>query len=99
MRCMKENILLRSKAKTLEPVLRIGKSGLNEGTIKQLELLLQKKELIKIKFLKTSLGKSEKNSLINEILEKTGSDLLILWETCLYFIKDAKTRQSFSDTP
>lgn len=50
---MRQIIPLRKKAKNLEPIVRIGKNGLNENVINQIKLALEKRKLIKIKFLKS----------------------------------------------
>ena len=42
---------LKARAKNLDPVLRIGKNGLTENTILEIEKLLKKRKLIKIKVL------------------------------------------------
>ena len=54
---MKEVIMLRSKAKRLEPVLRVGKGGLSNSLIEELKKVLNKRKLVKIKLLKSSCQK------------------------------------------
>ena len=61
---MKEKIMLRSKAKTLEPVVRIGKSGLTDSMIGEINKNLIKRKLIKIKLLKSPGDKNKKKNLI-----------------------------------
>ena len=73
---MKQKIILRKKAKSLEPVLMVGKKGLMENAIKELSILLKNKKLIKIKLLKSAIQNKNKKELINEIVEKTGSELV-----------------------
>ena len=68
-------IQLRSKAKALEPILRIGKNGLTENVIKEIGSLLKEKKLIKIKLLKPAISKNKKE-MINEIVGKTDSELI-----------------------
>ena len=73
---MKEKIALRSKAKNLEPVVRIGKSGLSESMVGEINKNLLKRKLIKIKLLAPSYGQKGKSDLINSILDKTKSELI-----------------------
>ncbi|HLC61815.1 MAG TPA: YhbY family RNA-binding protein [Candidatus Nanoarchaeia archaeon] len=73
---MKEKIMLRSKAKTLEPVVRIGKSGLTDSMIGEINKNLIKRKLIKIKLLKSPGDRNEKENLITSIVEKTHSELI-----------------------
>ena len=72
----KEKMLLRSRAKTLEPVVRIGKEGMNINTFKEIEKVLERRKLIKIKLLRTSLDKTEKEAIVEEIVSKTKSHLI-----------------------
>ncbi|HLC60179.1 MAG TPA: ribosome assembly RNA-binding protein YhbY [Candidatus Nanoarchaeia archaeon] len=73
---MKEKIMLRSKAKTLEPIARIGKSGLSDSMIGEINKNLKKRKLIKIKLLKSPVDREEKEKLIDSIVEKTHSQLI-----------------------
>ena len=68
---MKEII---AKAKELKPILRIGKSGLTEGMIKEIKKQLKQKKLIKIKFLPKE--KTNKKEYAKEIASKTDSELI-----------------------
>ena len=56
---MKEKIALRSKAKKLEPVLRMGKGGFSKNFMDELNKILNKRKLVKIKLSKSSFGKKE----------------------------------------
>ncbi len=67
---------LREKAKSLEPILRIGKSGLTENLIKEIKRQLKKRELIKIKLLKSAEERENRKKFAEEIAEKTGSELI-----------------------
>ncbi|MBW2984647.1 YhbY family RNA-binding protein [Candidatus Woesearchaeota archaeon] len=73
---MISKIRLRSKAKTLEPIVRIGKNGLTEGTINEIKRQLKKKKLIKIKLLKSFVQARDKKELIKEIASLTNSEII-----------------------
>ncbi len=73
---MKEIIMLRSKAQTLEPIVRIGKSGLSSSIIGEINKNLAKRKLIKIKLLKSSLEGKEKGLMARELSEKTDSEII-----------------------
>jgi len=71
---MKEKLVLRAKAKTLEPVVRIGKSGLTENIVKEINKNLSKRKLIKVKLLRSSY--EDKKKFIESIVQATGSELI-----------------------
>ncbi len=73
---MKQKITLRSKAKNLEPILRIGKNGLTDNVIAEINKLLKKKKLIKIKLLRFPNEKNNKKDLIKKIVNETNSELI-----------------------
>ena len=50
----KERASLRSMANTLQPVLQIGKGGISENLLKQLDEVLEARELVKITVLETA---------------------------------------------
>ena len=65
---------LRKEAKSLEPIIRIGKGGIKESLINEIMKALKNRKLIKIKILKTI--KSEKEDIISQIIQKTGARLV-----------------------
>ncbi len=50
----KQRALLRSMANALDPIFQVGKGGVNENLIKQVDEALEKRELIKISILQNS---------------------------------------------
>lgn len=75
----KQRAYLRSLAMTIEPIFQIGKSGLSENLLKQLDDALEARELIKITVLETApidikeLGQSiseSTNSILVQIIGK-----------------------------
>jgi len=69
---------LRTKAKALEPVVRIGKSGITENLIKEINKQLKMHKLIKIKLLKSCLEAKGRKEMAKEIVTITDSDLVML---------------------
>jgi len=67
---------LVARSKLLEPVIRIGKSGLTEGIINEIKEQLKKKKLIKIKLLKAFIEDKDKKKTAKEIAAKTDSELI-----------------------
>lgn len=67
---------LRAKARAMEPLVRIGKNGLTESVVNQVALLLKKRKLVKVKFLKSFLENNERKSSAAELASATGSELI-----------------------
>jgi RNA-binding protein len=66
---------LKQQAKTLEPVLRIGKFGLTDNVHVEVEKLLKKRRLIKIKIL-NNCPLEDKDDLINKVVAKSQTVLV-----------------------
>lgn len=68
----KQRAYLRGLANTMDPIFQIGKNGIEEAFLNQLEEALEARELIKIKVLENS-GLSAREAS-NEICEKIGCE-------------------------
>ena len=64
---------LRARAQRLQPLLKLGQSGVSDAFLKSLDEALAQHGLVKIKF--TAL-KDEKKTLAPQIAEKTASELI-----------------------
>lgn len=73
---MEKTSELKAKAIALEPVVRIGKSGLTDSVIGEIKKHLEKKKMIKVKMLKSFAGARDRKELAEEIAEKTGSSVI-----------------------
>ncbi len=65
----------KAEAKSLKPIMRIGKHGINENIIDDINDHLKKRKLIKIKLLKSFRDK-DTNKIAKEIAEKTNSKIV-----------------------
>lgn len=70
----KQRKYLKSLANTIEPKINIGKNGISENLITQINDTLIASELVKIKILNNSL--EDHDEMIDAIIEKTNSDLV-----------------------
>jgi RNA-binding protein len=66
---------LKQQAKNLEPILRIGKFGLTDSIHSEIDKLLKKRKLIKIKILNNS-PVEDIDEMIENITQKSGSVLV-----------------------
>ncbi len=63
----KQRKFLKSMAHSIDPILQIGKGGLTESVLKQIDQSLESRELIKVNVLNNS--QLDANELANEISE------------------------------
>lgn len=70
----KQRSYLKGIANSMEPIFQVGKNGITENFIKQIDDALEKRELIKVKVLNNSL--LDATSVASEIAEKTNSELV-----------------------
>jgi len=66
----------RAKARTLYPAMQIGKSGITQGLIRELQKQLKLKKLIKIKLMKSFIEDKNKKEIAKELARKTGAELI-----------------------
>lgn len=70
----KDRAFLRSLATNIDPIFQIGKSGLSDNLIKQVDDVLEARELIKITVLETS--PEDAKSLSTELANATNSTVV-----------------------
>lgn len=83
----KQRSYLKSLSNNLDPIIQIGKSGLSEGVLNQLDDLLEARELIKIKVLNNCLDDQMEmvskicDELNAEFVQSIGSKIVIYRES------------------
>lgn len=79
----KQRAYLRGLGNALDPVVQVGKDGLNENLVTSVELLLQARELVKIKVLKNSdltskeVAESLSTSLNADVVQVIGTIIIL----------------------
>jgi len=80
----KQRAFLKKEASTIEPLMRIGKEGLNENVIKSLEDLFRKRELVKVKMLQNS--EEDMNETAKKLAEGVNAQIVhTMGKTILFF--------------
>ena len=83
----KQRAYLRGLGNTLEPIFLIGKGGVTEAMIKEIDAALEKRELIKIKVLNNSLedpreaGHTIAEQLDAEVVQVIGGKFILYRES------------------
>lgn len=87
----KQKRYLRSEAHHIDPIFQIGKSGINENMVNQIEDALEKRELIKIHILQNNLD--DPKEVANNISELTNSHLVQLIGSMIVLYKESKNNK------
>lgn len=66
---------LKAKAQLLDPLVKIGKQGLSDAFYRTLDEMLNRHELVKVKFVEL---KDQKKSLVPQIVAQTGTHLILM---------------------
>jgi len=83
----KQRAFLRKMAQTIPPIFQIGKNGLSENQIEQIQNALEARELIKITLLNTI--PEEKHSIAEELANATNADIVHLIGNKLTLYKES----------
>lgn len=70
----KQRAYLKGLGHNLEPIFLIGKSGVTDTMMKEIDITLEKRELIKLKVLNNSAEQPREAS--NQIAEKVGAEVV-----------------------
>ena len=84
----KQRAGLRGLANTLDPIFQIGKGGINENFLEQVDECLEKRELIKVSVLKNCIDEPKEIAAV--IAERTHSDVVKVIGKKMIFYRQAK---------
>ena len=90
----KERAQYRAAANGLEPVFQIGKSGVTDAVISQVEAALDARELIKVKALLETIPQTPKE-MAQTIAERTGADVIqVIGGVIILYRENPELRQA-----
>ena len=85
----KQRSILRGLGNALDPIVQIGKDGLSDNAVMGVNLVLEARELIKVKVLKNC--DIEPKELVHVLAEKTGADVVqVIGNIGLLYRKSSK---------
>lgn len=87
----KQKRYLRSRAHHLTPIFQIGKGGINDHLIQQLNNALEARELIKISILQNCLG--DKKVIASEVANQTNAELVQLIGMTIILYRESKNKK------
>lgn len=83
----KQKRFLRSKAHHLDPIFQVGKGGVNENLVKQINEALEARELIKVTVLQNC--EDDKHVVASKIEEGTRANIVQIIGNTLVFYKES----------
>ena len=89
----KERAFLKKLAHGIDPVVRIGKDGIDENVIKSIADAVKKRELIKVKILQNSSVEFDRE-MATEVAQKTKSVFVDKIGNVLIFFKPKTTKDA-----
>lgn len=84
----KQKRYLRSLAHNIDPIFQIGKGGINENMIKQIDDTLENRELIKVHVLQYNFD--DKKELAETLSEATRSELVQVIGSMIVIYRESK---------
>lgn len=84
----KQKRFLRSKAHHLQPIFQVGKGGVNDNMIKQINDALEARELIKVSILQNC--DQDKETVARSITAGTGGELVQVIGRVIVLYKESK---------
>lgn len=84
----KQKRYLRSLAHNIDPIFQIGKGGINENMIKQIDDTLENRELIKVHVLQNNCD--DKKELAETLSEATRSELVQVIGSMIVIYRESK---------
>jgi RNA-binding protein len=88
----KQKRYLRSLAHHLDPIFQVGKGGVNDNLIKQIEEALEVRELLKVSIL--SNCDEDKNDVAKSLAEGAGAELVQLIGLTIVLYKESREKKT-----
>ncbi|WP_175614904.1 ribosome assembly RNA-binding protein YhbY [Piscibacillus halophilus] len=88
----KQKRFLRKEAHHLNPIFQVGKDGVNENMIHQIEDALEKRELIKVSILQNCF--EDKHSVAEQLVEGAGAELVQIIGNIIVLYKESEENKT-----
>ncbi|SEP91261.1 ribosome assembly RNA-binding protein YhbY [Piscibacillus halophilus] len=88
----KQKRFLRKEAHYLNPIFQVGKDGVNENMIHQIEDALEKRELIKVSILQNCF--EDKHSVAEQLVEGAGAELVQIIGNIIVLYKESEENKT-----
>jgi len=88
----KQKRYLRSMAHHLTPIFQVGKGGVNENMVKQIQEALEVRELIKVSILQNNMD--DKHAVAEELATGAGAEMVQLIGHTVVLYKESKENKT-----
>jgi RNA-binding protein len=79
---------LKKRSLYLDPVLQVGKKGITDAMVIEINKQFKLRKLLKIKILKAAIAEKDKKEVVKDIADKTGSKLVSMTGFIATFYKE-----------
>ena len=90
----KQKRYLRSLAHNIDPIFQIGKAGINDNMISQIDETLENRELIKIHILQNNF--EDKNDLAQTLSQATNSEVVQVIGSMIVIYRESQENKEIS---
>lgn len=90
----KQKRYLRSLAHNIDPIFQIGKAGINDNMISQIDETLENRELIKIHILQNNFD--DKNDLAQTLSQATNSEVVQVIGSMIIIYRESQENKEIS---
>lgn len=90
----KQKRYLRSLAHNIDPIFQIGKAGINDNMISQIDETLENRELIKIHILQNNFD--DKNDLAQTLSQATNSEVVQVIGSMIIIYRESQENKGIS---
>lgn len=90
----KQKRYLRSLAHNIDPIFQIGKAGINDNMISQIDETLENRELIKIHILQNNFD--DKNDLAKTLSQATNSEVVQVIGSMIVIYRESQENKEIS---
>ena len=90
----KQKRFLRAKAHHLKPIFQVGKDGVNENMLVQVNEALEKRELLKVTVLQNCL--EDKNVVADQLVEGTNAELVQVIGAIIVLYKESEDHKTIT---
>ena len=90
----KQKRYLRSLAHNIDPIFQIGKAGINDNMISQIDETLENRELIKIHILQNNFD--DKNDLAQTLTQATNSEVVQVIGSMIIIYRESQENKEIS---